>query len=696
MPLIAWAVAAYTAGLLAGFSAIPLAWVLACCLLSAAASLRAARQGHLAPLALSLVVCVGAIVGREHDARDDACRARATTQKNWSVARSRTPCRAEGSGGAVEKALAAWRERTGATIDTLFKQNAGVVRALLVADTRSIPTELRDRFASAGLVHLLSISGLHVAIVAEAVMLAFELAGFRRRSARMGALALTIVYVAAIGAPPPAVRSAAMLGVATVTRLLQRPVSPWASLALGAGAGLVDPRVATDLGWQLSVAGFAALIAAGSWSRRHLPREWRGWRRTIARDVVISVLATLVTAPLVAWTFGRVSVIAPLTNIAAGPVVGLLQPMLFLAMVLAPVRGLASFVADAAHPLLSALNAIAATGAAVPFAAPAVSPSLVVAVAGGVAALAALVAASSRSSTRPLTVAALAVVTMTWWPLAPAGDGVAELHVIDVGQGDALAIRTPHGQWILVDAGRTWRGGDAGRTTILPYVRRHGGDVALFVLSHPHADHVGGAASLLRSLRPTQYIDAAFAGGSAPYRASLLVASQLGIPWSRVRAGDSLIVDGVVLKMLAPDSAWTASLTDPNLASTVLSVRYGKVRMLLTGDAEKLEEEWLLRNVSADELRADVLKVGHHGSPTSSSAAFLDAVRPRLAVVSVGAGNSYGHPGAGVLRELLGRGAAVLRTDQLGTVVVRTDGTSLTVAAAGWSWQLPRSSAFPP
>ena len=121
------------------------------------------------------------------------------------------------------------------------------------------------------------------------------------------------------------------------------------------------------------------------------------------------------------------------------------------------------------------------------------------------------------------------------------------------------------------------------------------------------------------------------------------------------------------------------------LASTVAIVRYGGVRFLLTGDAEAGEETWLLEHVPR-ELHADVLKVGHHGSSTSSTAAFLDAVHPRVALVSVGAGNSYGHPDAGVIAELRARGAAVLRTDQLGTIVVRTDGRSLRIAAGGREW----------
>ncbi|MBI1809180.1 MAG: MBL fold metallo-hydrolase, partial [Gemmatimonadetes bacterium] len=248
--------------------------------------------------------------------------------------------------------------------------------------------------------------------------------------------------------------------------------------------------------------------------------------------------------------------------------------------------------------------------------------------------------------------------------------------------------RTPAGRWLLFDAGRSWRSGDAGRSTVIPYLRRWGGELTLFTLSHPHADHVGGGATVLRALHPRRYLDAAFAGGSEPYRASLAAARAAGIAWSRVHPGDSLEVDGVTVTFLAPDSAWTSSLADPNLASTVALVRYGSVRFLLTGDAEAPEEEWLLRHW-LQTLHADVLKVAHHGSTTSSTAEFVAAVRPRVAVVSVGAVNSYGHPGTPVIRRLLDAGALVLRTDQLGTVVIRTDGHALSALAQGQRWPVP-------
>jgi competence protein ComEC len=263
-----------------------------------------------------------------------------------------------------------------------------------------------------------------------------------------------------------------------------------------------------------------------------------------------------------------------------------------------------------------------------------------------------------------------------------------ELHLLDVGQGDAIAIRTRAGRWIVIDAGRAWATGDAGRTVVVPYVARRGGSVALFVLSHPHADHVGGAASLFTVLRPVRFLDPGYVGATPSYLAALEIARRDRIPWQRVRPGDSLVVDEVVLNALAPDSAWAANLDDANLASTVLVARVGEVRFLLTGDAEAAEEDWLLAH-AGEQLAADVLKVAHHGSATSTTPPFLRAVHPRLALVSVGAHNTYGHPDASVMSALAASGATVLRTDLAGTVTVRTDGRTLDVEARGMRWSVP-------
>lgn len=583
------------------------------------------------------------------------------------------------------------RARAEHSIDETFAEDAPLARALLIADQRQIPTEMRDRYASAGLIHMLSISGLHVAVIAAAMELLFQVARMPRRAALLGAFVTTGIYVAVIGAPPPALRSAAMLGVTMISRLAQRPTSPWAAWAIGAFIPLISSRTVLDVGYQLSVLGMCALVAAGTLWRKHLARRITGRKAALIKEMVTSLVACAVTAPLVAWVFGRISLIAPLSNLIASPVIALAQPVLFLALLLAPVGSVAQFVAQAVHPLLFAFDWIAMTAASIPGAAITVATTLTTALLAGVAATGLVIACVSRHPARPTITAigSLAVMAVTP-PLALTRSAGVEMHVLDVGQGDAILLRTDAGRWVLFDAGPAWNGSDAGRRVILPYLLRRGGSLESFVLSHPHNDHVGGAAAVLDALRPHSYWDAAFAGGAETYIASLAAAKKDGIAWHRVHPGDSLRIDGVTLSFLAPDSVWTVGLKDPNLASTVALVQYGVVRFLLVGDAERGEEDWLLAQ-HPSELRADVLKVGHHGSSTSSSDEFLTAVRPRLAVISVGALNKYGHPSGDVIQALRRAGAEVLRTDEAGTIVVRTDGVHIEVEAKGEKWELARA-----
>lgn len=647
MPLISLAVIAYGAGLFAGFTlAGPVILIGAAAV--ALGAIAARRTSSAAPLAL--IVAVGVIVARD------------------------APSPSPRSFGPPTTALERWRARAGANIDSLFREDAPVVRALLIADTRSLPVDLRDRYAQSGLVHLLSISGLHVAIISGAVLLAFQMLRLGPRLARWLAVAVTGLYVIAIGAPAPALRSGAMLAAATAAWALQRPVSGWATLAIGALIPLlVDPRTILDLGYQLSVSGFAALTAASLWCKRSLPRDLGGWRRKLVTDLTVSTIATLASAPLVAWHFARISLIAPLSNIVAAPVVAVMQPALFLALVLAPLGAPAQLAADGARLLVRALDGVAAAGSALPGASIIAAPSFTVACIAGAAAVCVVAAAGARAYRQRWTGGALlAVALMVWWPALPVKDRGMEIHMIDVGQGDAIAIRSPRGRWIVVDAGGGRAARNVGRRVVVPYLRRAGGDVALFVMTHPHDDHVGGAANLIELLRPSEVRDAAFAGTTPAYREALVAARERRVSWRRIRPGDSVVVDGVVATFLAPDSAWVASLTDPNLASAVISVRFGSVRALFTGDAEAAEEEWLLARDPAA-LRADILKVAHHGSRTSSTAPLLDAVSPSLALISVGADNRYRHPSPDVVQALTARGIRIARTDRIGTIVVRTD-----------------------
>ena len=731
MPLVAIALLSYGAGLLAGLAGALGSAALVAAGLAAIALLR--RSAPL--LAIAALVVAGAAVGRAVERRDHACAMTVATRSEWLVvpaleigpgesgevtvlaegcsarawasvitgrAAPGTAVRARGLPRLGPRGLALgnvrlgaatgtpgllprWRERATRTVDAAFGSDAPLARALLVADTRSLSHEVRDEFAAAGLVHMLSISGLHVGLIALAVTIALGAAGLPAARAGWGSVLLTAGYVAVIGAPAPAVRAVAMLAAAAASRALQRPTSPWAALAIGAAAPLADPRLVADIGYQLSVAGMVALIAAGAVDRRWLRARLTGWRHALALAMMTSVVACLVTGPLVAWRFGRASLIAPFANLAASPLMAIAQPILFLALVLGWWPAAAKFVAGAAHPALATFEWVARTAAAVPGAQVEVAATDLALGVAAVASVLIVVACVSADPWRPAIGAIACAVSITLLPAVPRPVGLMELHMIDVGQGDALALRTPRGRWIIVDAGRGWAGGDAGRSTVVPYLRSRGGEVVAFVLSHPHMDHAGGAASVISATHPGLYLDPGFPGASGSYLESLAAARRTNTRWERIRPGESLSIDGVTVEFLAPDSAWTAGLDDANLASSVIRARYGKVSFLLTGDAEAPEEEWMLAHDSLA-LAATVLKVGHHGSITSTTPAFLRAVHPRLALISVGAGNSYGHPGAEVLRELAAAGVQTLRTDRSGTIVIRTDGVALSVQTDQRQW----------
>jgi competence protein ComEC len=582
--------------------------------------------------------------------------------------------------------LSTWRAWTGARIDALYATDAALARALLLADADDIDREVRDRYADAGIIHMLSVSGLHVGIIAGAVRTMAMAARVGVMPADLVSLGVTIAFVCFIGAPPPAVRSAVMLVLVVAARARQRPTAPWGIWAASCALPLLEPRVVLDLGWQLSVTGMAGLLGSGGVARRVAGRL-EGWRRTVVNSMVATTVASATTAPLIAWVFGRVSVAAVVTNVAAAPLFDVAQPLLFASLVALPLEPAARLLAESARAALALIDLVAQAGAALPFAVLRAEPDAATAAMLGVAATAGLVALVGRWWRRPLLVALGAVALATWWPALRPGPGRLEVHMIDVGQGDALAVRTPRGRWLLVDAGGGWRGGDAAASIVWPYLRRFGGDVVYLTMSHPHLDHIGGVATLIERAAPDTVWDGAYVSGSAVYQEVLDAVRRSGRAWRRVAAGDRIVIDAVDVTVLAPDSAWMDGLDDPNEASVVLRIAYGDVRVLLTGDAEAGEERWLVERYGDAGLRADVLKVAHHGSSTSSTPAFLDAVRPRVALVSVGVGNSYRHPSQEVLQALDARGVHLLRTDDDGTIVVSTDGHELEVEANGERWR---------
>jgi competence protein ComEC len=268
--------------------------------------------------------------------------------------------------------------------------------------------------------------------------------------------------------------------------------------------------------------------------------------------------------------------------------------------------------------------------------------------------------------------------------------GTLEMTAVDVSQGDSLLLVAPGGETLLVDGGGLPRINgkpprlDTGEGVVSPYLWARGfRRLDIVALTHADQDHIGGLEAILRNFQPRELWLAAIPD-HAPMQLLLATARELGIRIVRKRAGDRIDLSGAAIEVLAPETARDGGRQNNN-ESLVLRARFGRRAFLLTGDAER-QEEYELTAASAP-LRADVLKLGHHGSKTSSTAAFLDAVHPTFAVISAGQDNQFRHPHDEVLARLAERGIQVLRTDRQGLVTVRTDGNRITAETQRWPVQ---------
>lgn len=607
------------------------------------------------------------------------------------------------------------RARAGARLErSLPEEAAPLAKALVLAERDDVDPTVTRQFADAGLVHVLAISGLHVGILAA---VATWLIGFvtRRASRYLVAAFLVGAYVIFIGSPPSAVRAALLFAGYATARARRAPAATGDLVGLAAIIAVVaDPLVVLRPGFQLSYAGFGGLVAgnhaAGRLSAGAVPLSRRLPRRAVAglRVMLAGTGAFVCTAPIAAAHFGRVSPASILSTPVAVPLVALSLVALFGALLLPSF--LADLAADAAAGALTLLRGAVELFGALPLHGPASAPPPFDWLGLGLLFLALGTLVYARTPMRaavPLGAAFAASAVAPWIAVLPAR-GATLLCSLDVGQGDAAVIRTRRGRWIVVDAGpgpgfhastdagassyapeRDYRYGDAGRRVVVPFLRARGARaVELFVLSHPHLDHLGGAAGLFEEMPVRRVLDAGYPLASRSYLGFLQRVEAEGAEWLPGRRGARVAIDEVEILVLAPDAEGEARVAsaappeDPNDVSLIVRMRIdGGFTYLNTGDAPAESETTVLAGWPADSLQAELLKLGHHGSRTSTRLRWLTAVEPRIAVISAGRRNRYGHPHASTLARLdSARIERVWRTDRQGTLCIRV--------AAGGRWRL--------
>lgn len=572
------------------------------------------------------------------------------------------------------------RQRLLAGLSSGLDADQAALLGSLVLGSGAAPVseETEQAFRRAGLSHLLAASGAQVALLAGMLYGA----GRWLRLPPGLAAALTapglLAYLALTGAPPSMVRATVMGLVGLGAIALHKREVPFSALWVAAVAMLLwDPACLHDLGFQFSFLATYGLMRLGyALSEAELPGP-----RWAYGFVLVPVVAWAWVTPWQASIFQTWTPYSLPANWLASALILALTPWgLGVAAIGAVYAPGAALLNGLTGPAIAALTTMVEGFARLPGAemtAPGLSPCT----------LAALYGALWCGWARRRLALLLAILGVLSIPMRP--PAVMQLSVLSVGQGDAIAVRTPGGRWVVVDGGLAAQGVDMGARVVVPYLRREGcRAIDLLVATHAHADHIGGLSAVSRAFPVHQAWEAGQAEPSAAHQTLLGTWLTQGIPWEVPRPGRLWSLDGVRLEVLGP-SAPGASINDGSL---VLKLTHGAFTALLAGDMEAEGEARLLRR--GREVQADVLKVGHHGSRSGTSTPWLRAVRPRLAIVSVGARNMFRHPHAEVMTRLRRTGAIALRTDRDGAVIIRSDGRHWRYATGIDQWRRFRSLRY--
>ncbi|CAN5396760.1 hypothetical protein BH09SUM1_BH09SUM1_13210 [soil metagenome] len=558
-------------------------------------------------------------------------------------------------------------------------ENGALMIAMTVGDTHLLSRDQQEAFSRTGLVHLFSVSGIHTMLIGILLRLMLKPFGFRPWI-RLLILAIMLFFFSAfVGMRPSVLRSALLLLIYDSTDLLRRPVEPLSALgSVGTFLLLISPRAVWQVDFQMTFLCVVALIFFSPW-RTALQRAvgvrlgW-GFVSSMVNGLLgiffTSIAVQLFLIPILMSRFGETSIVAPFANMAFLFVASLCVICGFAALLLeACVPFLGNLLLLATTPLLTYLNGGTDLMASYPFATwPGVAPSLFASVLLYVA----LISGAWNWSQREVQ------PRRSRWTFAPGlgvllialfvqqlqvRSGRLDIWFLDVGQGDAILIRSPDGGSGLVDAGPVSAG------WLLPDMLRMRGVRRLnfVVATHADADHIGGMPDVFARVPVGVVYTNGRIAETDEFRDFDASAKGSGAREVQARRGDLIQMDGVVkIEALHPTAEFASQNPAENNSSVVLMLEYAGRRILLTGDAERPAETQIL--ASESDIHADVLKAGHHGSGGSTSPEFLGAVNPDAVIISCGRANRYGHPAPELIERVQQQGALIMRTDLQGTI----------------------------
>jgi competence protein ComEC len=565
----------------------------------------------------------------------------------------------------------------------LGEPSASVVAGELWGERGALAPDLRAEFQETGTVHVLVTAGLHLGVVAAFAVAALSFFALPR--ALTCAVAIAVVWAFAMwsGAQLPATRAAVMVSAALAARAFGRASFSWNSLALAAIAlAVTRPLSVATPSFALSFSCVGAIFACAP-LLEHALEERVAFPAAVREALVLSIATQLGTWPLTSAVFLQFSPYAVVANLGVVPCVGVSLVAGGLQLLTSWSSSLAQAIANINGWVVAWMLAVVRTISALPASSLVMSPPPAHCIAMYDAALLFCSwCARRRRFVLGLAILFAAVVLVLYPPRL--SDSRLRIIAIDVGQADSILIETPAHHAMLVDSGgRLERGPQTmgsiaeavGERVVVPLLLRQGiHHLDALIISHPHGDHVGGCAPILRKLRVTEVADSGQTYGGHAYHDCLDTARADGVPVVYPRAGNVWRTDdGVVLHFIGPSLPFiSGGNNDINDNSIAFTLRYRNFCMLFTGDAGTNAEQRFLHDHA--DLRCAILKVGHHGSAYGTTPAFLAAVRPRIAIISVGRHNVFGHPAPSTLANLERYGATIYRTDENGAVTIVTNG----------------------
>jgi len=592
-------------------------------------------------------------------------------------------------GGPIEEAAARLRHHVRRSVERWVGRHdavtAAIVTAVLIGDRTGLPDEVRLRLQAAGTYHVIAISGGNIAICAALTLGLLFVCGVTGRPAALVTLLLLVAYAQVVTAGASVWRATLMAILYLSARLLDHRSPPWQAIALTAALVIcARPLEVRDAGFILTFGATAALLeAARRASHAASGRRIAAW---LLASLAASVAVEFALLPVSASIFSRVTSAGLVLNLAAVPLMGLVQVAGTLLVVVDRVETIAAPAGWLAHAAAGALVGSARLVDVVPWLAARVPPPAAPVVMAYYLGLAGALAARGLPRVCGVLICAAstaAIITGRSIPAIGAVDAGPGLHVtaFDVGQGDATLVQFPDRSTLLVDTGGIPFGGggfDIGSRVVSPALWARGiRALDTLLLTHGDPDHIGGARAILDDFAPSHVWAGIPVARHPGLRTVLDRAREAGARLEQRAVGDQMRFGGVRVRVLHPPPPDWERRRVRNDDSVVLELLYGNAAVLLMGDVGAAVERAIVPSLTPAGIR--ILKVAHHGSRTSTSPELLARWRPQIAVISCGRGNTFGHPAPEVLDRLESIGAAIYRTDLDGQVTIDTDGRHVQV-----------------